>query len=92
MYLSLMPVVDIRRVRVVVVQRCMNMGMRVVLVFSLMSMHVVFFRMMVEMLMLDQDMVVKMGMFVGRKNQGTSNHETECDRYLQVRILPKQNK
>jgi hypothetical protein len=87
-----MPVVDIRRVRVVMIQRLMDMGVRVVLVFFfLMVMLVVFFRMMVKMFMLDQDMVVKMGMFVGRKNQGTGNHETECDRYLQVRILNKQN-
>ena len=88
-----MPVVDIRRVRVVVVQGFMDMGMRVVCVsVSLMVMLMVFFRMMVEMLMFDQDMMVKMGMFVGRKNQGTCNHETECDHYLQVRILHKQNK
>ena len=88
-----MPVVDIGCVRVVMVQRFMDMGMRMVPgSFSLMLMFMVFFGVMVEVFMLDRDVVVPMHMLLGCENQGPEKHQTECNHYLQVKILPEDKK
>ena len=92
-HLSFVPVVDIRGMRVFMVKWFMEMGMRMIPgKIAIMVMHMVFFGVMVEVLMLDRDMMVPMHMLLGRENQGPYKHQTECDYQLQVRILPEYEK
>jgi hypothetical protein len=84
------PVMDIRGVGMFMIQRFMDMGMRMVpKVFSIMDMPVVFIGVMMTVLMFDRDMMMSMSMSLGRKNQGPGQHQTECNHYKQVRKILK---
>jgi hypothetical protein len=74
------PVVDVGSVRMVMVQRFVEMWVRMITgCFSLMGVHMVFFGVMVQVLVLDRDMVVLMRVSFSREDQGPCNHQAKCN-------------
>jgi len=87
-----MSVMEVGRVRMVMVQRFVEMRMCMIPGSSVMAMHMVFFGVLMEVLMLDRSMVVLMLMPLGCEDQGPCKHHAKRNRQPQVRILAEYEK